>query len=213
MKKILLIDDHPVMRFGLSQLIAAEDDMEVVAEAGTAAEAIGHIEGLEVDLAVVDISLPDKNGLELVKDIRAMEEETLTIVVSMHDEVVYAERALRAGAKGYIMKEEAAERLISAIRTVLDGGVFVSEAMSMRIVEAFSGKSSAKAGTPVEKLTDRELQVFELIGKGLGSKQIGDQLHISPRTVDAHRSHIKEKLGLRDANDLILHAVQWAGEH
>lgn len=208
-KKIILVDDHPVMRLGLEQLIIAEKDLEVIAQAGSADEALVAIEKKMPDLAIVDVTLPDKNGLELVKDLRSMYEDVAILMVSMHDENLYAERALRAGARGYIMKEAAAESLIEAIRAVLGGGVFVSKAMSKRIVEIFSGKSPSIAASPLEKLTDRELEVFELIGNGLGSKEIAGKLHVSPRTIDAHRAHIKEKLHLRDAHDLIRHAVKW----
>ena len=208
-KRILLVDDHPVMRFGLAQLVNLEDDLTIIGEAGTAAEAMKILESSEPDLAVVDLTLPDKSGIELIKDAKAVRPALAILVVSMHDENLYAERALRAGAKGYIMKEEAAEKLIEAIQTVLAGGVFVSPNMSQRIVEMFSGGGSSKAATPLEKLSDRELEVFEHIGRGLGSKEVAEKLNVSPRTVDAHRAHIKEKLGIRDSRELIRRAVQW----
>ncbi|MCB1100086.1 MAG: response regulator transcription factor [Verrucomicrobiae bacterium] len=210
-KQILLVDDHPVMRFGLAQLIRFENDMAVVAEAGTAREAVQIVVDQHPDLVVVDISLPDKSGIELIKDLRALNSDVKMLVVSMHDEEVYTERALRAGARGYVMKEEAADKLIEAIRVVLSGGVFVSEKMSRRIVELFSGLGTAAAADdPMERLTDRELEVFELLGAGLGSKEIADRIQCSPRTVDAHRAHIREKLCLRDSKELMLHAVRWA---
>jgi DNA-binding NarL/FixJ family response regulator len=146
----------------------------------------------------------------LIKDLRALDCNMKMLVVSMHDEEVYTERALRAGARGYVMKEEAAEKLIEAIRVVLSGGVFVSEKMSRRIVELFSGLGTAAAADdPMERLTDRELEVFELLGTGLGSKEIAARIQCSPRTVDAHRAHIREKLCLRDSKELMLHAVRW----
>ena len=198
------------MRFGLAQLIRFESDMTVVAEAGTAREAVQIVAERHPDLVVVDISLPDKSGIELIKDLRALDCNMKMLVVSMHDEEVYTERALRAGARGYVMKEEAAEKLIEAIRVVLSGGVFVSEKMSRRIVELFSGLGTAAAADdPMERLTDRELEVFELLGTGLGSKEIAARIQCSPRTVDAHRAHIREKLCLRDSKELMLHAVRW----
>lgn len=208
-KRILLVDDHPVMRFGLAQLVGLEKDMEVVGEAGTAREAVAGVIRCHPDLVVVDISLPDKNGIELIKDLRALDERVQLLVVSMHDEDVYAERVLRAGARGYIMKEEAAERLVEAIRAVLAGSVFVSEKMSRRIVELFSGRGGGDALDPIERLTDRELEVFELLGIGLGSKEIATRIQCSPRTVDAHRAHIRRKLGFRDSKELMLNAVRW----
>ncbi len=207
-KRILIVDDHPVMRFGLGQLIKGQVDLEICGEAGTALEAMEFLEQDVPDLVLIDLSLPDKNGLELLKDVRARFGEVDLLVVSMHDESLYAERVLRGGAKGYVMKEEAGDRLIEAIRTVLEGKVFVSPRMSAKIVEMFSGGSRASL-SPLERLTDRELEVFELIGQGKGSREIGEVLHVSPRTVDAHRAHIKEKMGYEDGNSLIRQAVRW----
>lgn len=207
-KRILIIDDHPVMRFGLVQLIKAQPDLEICGEAGTAAEAMEFFERDVPDLALLDLSLPDKNGLELLKDIRARFENVEVLVVSMHDEALYAERVLRSGAKGYVMKEEAGERLVEAIDCVLGGKVFVSPRMSARIIEMFSGGTKASL-SPLERLTDRELEVFELVGQGKGSRDIAELLHVSPRTVDAHRAHIKEKMGYEDGNTLIREAVRW----
>lgn len=212
-KQILLVDDHPVMRFGLAQLIRFEKDMTVSGEAGTAREAMQIVSEKHPNLVVVDISLPDKNGIELIKDLRALDANIKILVVSMHDEEIYTERALRAGARGYIMKEEAAEKLVEAVRVVISGGVFVSEKMSRRIVELFSGLGSSAAEDPIERLTDRELEVFELFGNGLGSKEIAERIQCSPRTVDAHRAHIREKLCLRDSKELMLHAVRWVETH
>ncbi|MGK0185341.1 MAG: DNA-binding NarL/FixJ family response regulator [Verrucomicrobiales bacterium] len=212
-KNILLVDDHPVMRFGLARLISFEKDMQVMGEAGTARDAMRAFTEKRPDLVVVDISLPDKNGIELIKDLHALDGNVKILVVSMHDEEVYTERALRAGARGYVMKEEAAEKLVEAVRVVISGGVFVSEKMSRRIVELFSGLGSAAAEDPIGRLTDRELEVFELFGTGLGSKEIAERIQCSPRTVDAHRAHIREKLCLRDSKELMLHAVRWVETH
>lgn len=208
MSRIFLVDDHPVMRFGLAALIGAEDDLEICGEAGSAAEALEAFAKDQPDLAIVDITLPDKNGLELIKDLRALHEKLRVLVVSMHDENLYAERVLRAGARGYVMKEEAPGELIGAIRQVLKGGVFVSDRISARIVQQFAS-GGAGGGLAIDRLTDRELEVFRLIGEGSGSREIAGQLNISVRTVDAHRAHIKEKLDLKDGTELVHRAVRW----
>ncbi len=209
MKEILIVDDHPVMRYGLKALIDAQSDLNVCGEAGTAAEALDAIGTLKPDLVLVDLALPDKSGLELIKDVNAMHEGVALLVVSMHDESLYAERVLRAGSRGYIMKEEASEKLIEAIRSVLDGRIFVSPKMSARIVEMFSGQGSTASLSPLERLTDRELEVFRLIGEGRGSREIAQMIHVSVRTVDAHRAHIKEKMGYKDGPTLVAQAVRW----
>jgi DNA-binding NarL/FixJ family response regulator len=209
MKTVLIVDDHPVMRYGLTQLIESEGDLEVCGEAGTATEAFGAVGSLKPDLVLIDLTLPDKSGLELIKEIKAHHEETDVLVVSMHDETLYAERALRAGARGYIMKEAAAENLIDAIRRVIEGRIYVSEKMAAHLLELISGQAGKAATSPLERLTDREFEVFQLIGAGRGSRNIADQLHVSVRTIDAHRAHIKEKLGLADGNALMRYAVRW----
>ena len=209
MKRILIVDDHPVMRYGLKQLIEFQPDFMVCGEAGTAAEALGCIASLKPDLMLIDLSLPDKNGLELIKDINAMYGGMLMLAVSMHDETLYAERVLRAGGRGYIMKEEAAEKLIEAIRTVLNDRIFVSAKISARIVEMFSGRGGSVSLSPLERLTDREIEVFRLIGQGKGSREIADMINVSVRTVDAHRAHIKEKMRYKDGLTLVAQAVRW----
>jgi DNA-binding NarL/FixJ family response regulator len=209
MKTVLIVDDHPVMRYGLAQLIESEDDLQVCGEAGTAAEAFGAVGSLKPDLVLIDLTLPDKSGLELIKEIKAHHEGTDVLVVSMHDETLYAERALRAGARGYIMKEAAAENLIDAIRRVIEGNIYVSEKMAAHLLELVSGQPGKVVLSPLERLTDREFEVFQLIGAGRGSRDIAEQLHVSVRTIDAHRAHIKEKLGMGDGNALIRYAVRW----
>ena len=206
--RILVVDDHPIMRFGITQLIRAEADLDIIAEAGTAAEALQILEENSVDLALVDLSLPDRNGLELIKDIRAMYPDVHCLVVSMHDESLYAERVLRSGGRGYLRKVEAAKNLVSAIRQVLAGGIFVSAEISARIMESLAGGGSPGT-SPVDCLSDRELEVFRLLGEGNGSRDVAGKLGISVRTVDAHRAHIKEKLGLKDATELVHQAVRW----
>ncbi|MFC5457632.1 response regulator [Prosthecobacter fluviatilis] len=207
-KRIVLIDDHPIMRHGLAQLIRAEDGLDVIGEAGSAREGLDVVAKLRPDLAVVDLTLPDKNGLELVKDIRALHPSTQCIVLSMHDETLYGERSLRAGARGYVMKEEAADHLVAAIHKIISGGLYVSEALNARMLEQVTGATRSKA-TGMDALTDRELEILALIGKGVATKIIASQLSISARTVEAHRAHIKEKLGMSDGAALVRYAVQW----
>jgi DNA-binding NarL/FixJ family response regulator len=209
MKRLLLIDDHPIMRHGLAQLIGAESDLKVSGQAGTAAEGLEMLAEKKPDLVLTDLTLPDKHGLELIKDAMVLHPGTLILVLSMHDESLYAERALRAGARGYLMKETAADNLIKAIRRVLDGGIYLSEKMSSLMLEMLSGQRKQSPLSAMERLTDRELEVMQLIGSGKGTRQIADQLHVSVRTIDAHRAHIKEKLQLPDGNALVRYAVRW----
>ena len=208
-KRILIVDDHPMMRNGLAQLIGNEPDLKVVAEADTAGQAIDIVAKQTFDLALLDISLPDKNGLELIKDLRSLRPEIPILVVSMHDEMIYAERVLRAGGRGYIMKQAGGEKFLAAIRQVLAGQIYVSEHMSARILEIFSGRRSENASSPVQKLSDREFEVFQLIGQGIGTRAIAEQLHLSVKTVEVHRANIKEKLGIKTATDLVRYAVRW----
>ena len=207
-KRIVLIDDHPIMRHGLAQLVRAEEGLDVCGDAGSAREGLEVVGKLKPDLAIIDLTLPDKNGLELVKDIRAAHPATQCLVLSMHDESLYGERSLRAGARGYVMKEEAAAHLINAIHKVLSGGLYVSETLNARMLEQVTGASRSKA-TGMDSLTDRELEILTLVGKGVATKNIATQLSISARTVEAHRAHIKDKLGITDGAALVRYAVQW----
>lgn len=207
--RILLIDDHPIMRHGLAQLIRMEPELEVCGEAGSAAAGLAELEKLKPDLVIVDLTLPDKHGLELLKDIQAMRPGQRCIVLSMHDESLYAERALRAGARGYVMKETAAENLITAIQRVLGGSIYISETMASRMLEQVSGQRGKTGSTGVSQLSDRELEVLEMIGLGTPTKLIAEKLSISSRTVEAHRAHIKEKLAITDGAALVRYAVQW----
>lgn len=208
-KRVLLVDDHPFMRAGLAQLIERQTDLQICAEAGNPTEALAAIAKTKPDLILTDLTMPGRSGLEFVKDVIALETGVAVLVVSMHDEVVYAERALRAGARGYIMKEAGGEALLAAIRQVLGGEVYVSPRMSARILEGLSTRKPRGSSSPIEKLTDREFEVFQLIGQGKSTRDIAGQLHLSSKTVDVHRSHIKEKLELKDATALIRHAVRW----
>ena len=208
-RRVLLVDDHPFMRAGLAQLIERQPDLAVCGEAGNPAEALQAIAKTKPDLILTDLTMPGRSGLEFVKDLIATERGLAVLVISMHDEVVYAERALRAGARGYIMKEAGGEALLVAMRQVLRGEVYVSPRMSARILEGLSARKPRGSTSPIEKLTDREFEVFQLIGQGKSTRDIAEQLHLSSKTVDVHRSHIKEKLELKDATALIRHAVRW----
>jgi len=208
--RILIVDDHPMMREGLAALLGSQPDVEVCGEAETAGEALGMIGSRRPHIVIVDITLPGKSGIELIKDITAMYPKVATLAVSMHDEAVYAERVLRAGARGYIMKKEGGKRILEAIRKVRAGEVAVSEKMSAQILRIFSGRHAGEAESPVRQLTDREFEVFELIGRGLGTTQMAAELHISVKTVEVHRAHIKEKLQIKTGTELIAYAARWA---
>jgi DNA-binding NarL/FixJ family response regulator len=207
-KRIFIVDDHPVFREGLLGLVKREPSLSICGEADNAPEALDAIKRLTPELVLADISLPGKSGLELIKDILAVCPDTAVLVISMHDETLYAERVLRAGGRGYIMKQEGPERILQAIRHVLDGQLYLSGKMSIRILDAFSGRR-AKTSSPIARLTDRELEIVQLIGVGKDSHTIARQLHLSVKTVDAHRGHIKEKLNLSSGTELICYAARW----
>ncbi len=211
-RRILLVDDHPVMREGLAQLINHEPDLVVCGQHEDAAKAFAAIPDLLPDLAVVDLSLQGSSGLELVKNSRATHPKLRILVLSMHDETLYAERVLRAGAAGYIMKQEASDKVLGAIRQVLAGGVYLSERMGSKLMSQLVGGKTAEIGSSLERLSDRELEVFGLIGQGKGTRQIAEQLHLSVKTIESHRAHIKEKLNLKDANELVHTAIRIRGE-
>lgn len=208
-KKILIVDDHPMMRDGLVALIAAQPDLVVCAQAADAREAMQSVEANWPDLVLMDISLPGKSGLEAIKDIQALAPGLAVLVISMHDESLYAERVLRAGARGYVMKQEGGKRIMEGIRAVLENKVFVSEKMSARIMDAFTGRRAGDTGGSVESLSDREFEVFQLIGRGRSTKEIAAQLHLSVKTVEVHRVNIKAKLKLATSPELIHYAVRW----
>ncbi|HEY1174071.1 MAG TPA: response regulator transcription factor [Verrucomicrobiae bacterium] len=206
-KKILIVDDHPIMRQGLALLVRTDETLEVCGEAESASKAVEAAMRLKPDLVIADISLPGRNGLELIKDLHALQPGLPVLVVSMHDESIYAERVLRAGGRGYVMKGEGSQKLMTAIQQVLSGGIFVSQNISAQILELFSGRRSS--ASPVEKLSDREFEVFQLIGQGRSTREIAAELHISIKTVEVHRVNIKEKLDLKTASELIHYAVRW----
>lgn len=207
--RILVVDDHPIVRQGLVQLVAGEPDLSVCGEATDAEEALSLVRELQPDLAVVDISLEGTSGLELLKRLKTHHPGLPVLVVSMHDESLYAERALRAGARGYIMKHEAITTLQSAIRRVASGGIFLSDRMTERLVEKAAGRHVGGGSSGVESLSDRELEVFELIGRGLRTSEIAQQLCLSVKTIETYRAKIKEKLHLKSGAELVQHAVSW----
>jgi len=208
-KRILIVDDHPVVREGLTQQINRERDLVVCAEASTASQALGLLERERPDLVLADINLPGRSGLELIRDIHARWPQLPVLVLSIHDESVFAERVLRAGGQGYVSKQSGAERLAAAIRQVLNGQIFVSDTVSTRLLGGLSGKSSARVASPMERLTDRELEVFTLIGRARETKEIARRLGMSCKTVEAHRGAIKRKLKLKTGPELTRHAVLW----
>jgi DNA-binding NarL/FixJ family response regulator len=208
-RRILLVDDHPIVREGLTEMINHEDDLTVCGTAEEMNQALDQIEKLKPDLVVLDISLKGSNGIEVLKNIKVRYPKLLVLVLSMHDETLYALRALRAGAAGYIMKQEPAERVVSAIRQVLTGEISLSENMEKKMMKQLVGGRAARTGSPLEDLSDRELEVFRLIGKGYSTRQIAEELHLSIKTIESHRAHIKEKLNLKNAMELVQHAIQW----
>jgi DNA-binding NarL/FixJ family response regulator len=208
-KRIVIVDDHPLFRKGLEQLIHSDGAFAVCGEASTAAEAMDAIRKLGPDLAIVDLSLPGANGIELIKNIRAELPMLPILVLSMHDESLYAVRALRAGAQGYVMKHEAMANVIQAIQEVLSGRPYLSPAMAAQVITKFAHGHVEGEPDPTERLSDRELEILELIGKGAEVRQIAKLLHLSPKTVETHRAHIKEKLQLKNSREVARFALQW----
>lgn len=210
--KVFLVDDHPLVRRGLSELLSGEVGLEVCGEAKTSDEALERIDPEACDLAIVDLSLNGPNGLELIKRLQSRAPDLPILVYSMHDETIYAERALRAGARGYVQKQEPADCVVTAVRWVLDGHVYLSAPMTDRLLGDPGHRRNGQREHPVSRLTDRELEVFELLGRAHGTRQIAEQLHLSPKTVESHRENIKRKLGLGNHNELMRRAVQWVLE-
>jgi len=208
-RTVLIVDDHPIVRQGLALLINREPDLAVCGDAEEASSALRGIEELKPDLIVVDISLNGPDGLDLLKTIRSRDPNLPVLILSMLDESVYAERALRAGANGYIMKQEATERVLVAIRRILGGEIYVSDRMADRMLHRFVGGGPVAQRSPIADLTDRELEVFRLIGDGHGTRQIAEELHISVKTVESYQAHIKEKLSLKNSRELVQRAIQW----
>lgn len=209
-RQVFIVDDHPITRRGLTQLINAEPDLKVCGESDNAITGLEDIKRIKPDIVLVDITLPRRSGLMLVKDIRLWVPSTYVLALSMHDESLYAERVLRAGGHGYIMKNEGGDKLLQAMRRVLDGVTYVSEGISRKIVDTFAGRRKDSGNSTVGHLTEREFEVFQLLGQGLPTAEIGKRLHLSPKTVDSHRLHIKEKLQLHSLPELMRYAVRWA---
>jgi DNA-binding NarL/FixJ family response regulator len=207
--RVLIVDDHPMTRAGLTHMINHQPDMMVSGEAESAAQALAALEASEPDLMLVDITLPGKSGLELIKDVKAMHPGLPVLVISMHDESLYADRVLRAGARGYITKHEGGEKLMRAIRCVLSGKIYVSESLSAHILEIFSSGQTTPQRPAIDNLSDREFEVFELIGEGLSARQIAGRLNLSAKTIDAHRANIKGKLKIQTSAELISFAARW----
>jgi len=207
----VIVDDHPLFRKGLEQLIHSDSAFAVCGEVNNASEAMDVIRKLNPDLAIVDLSLPGANGIELIKNIRAEFPKLPILLLSMHDESLYALRALRAGAEGYVMKHEAMANVIQAIHEVFNGRPYLSPAMAAQVITKFAHRGSQSEADAVERLSDRELEILELIGKGNEVRQIAKLLHLSPKTVETHRAHIKEKLNLQNARQVTRFAVQWVG--
>jgi DNA-binding NarL/FixJ family response regulator len=204
--RIFLVDDHPIVRQGLALFIDREPDLMVCGEADGATSALQAIRDAMPDFIVLDISLNGPDGLELLKVFRAEYPNLPVLILSMHDELAYAERALRAGANGYIMKQEATEKVLTAIRQILRGDVYLSDRLTKRMLQQFV-HGSVSPRDPLAKLSDRELEVYRLIGAGHGTRQIADELHVSTKTVESYQAHIKEKLSLRNARELLQHAI------
>jgi DNA-binding NarL/FixJ family response regulator len=209
-KKVFVVDDHPIVRQGLTLMINREADLVVCGEAEDAITAMQAIAAANPDILIVDISLNGPDGLDLLKDVRTRYSELPVLILSMHDESVYAERALRAGAQGYIMKQEATEKVLVAVRRILSHEIYISERIANRMLQCYIGSRGTGRPASIADLTDRELEVFRLIGEGHSTRRIAEELHISVKTVESYQAHIKEKLSLRSARELVQHAIQWS---
>jgi len=207
--RVLVVDDHPLIRHGMRALISQQPDLEIVGEADSAPRALELVEKLAPNLAIIDLTLRSTNGIELTKAVRARSPELRVLIVSMHDENLYAERALRAGAMGYLMKHEASEKIIAALQRILQGEVYLSDRIKERMLHRLVNRKSDEAASPVDTLSDREMQVFQLIGNGYGTRAIAEQLNLSVKTIDSYREHLKLKLNLESGADLAHFAIQW----
>jgi DNA-binding NarL/FixJ family response regulator len=208
-KRILVVDDHPIVRQGLALMLNRETDFVVCGEAEDATGAMLVMASARPDVLIVDISLNGPDGLDLLKNIRTTHPALPVLILSMHDESIYAERALRAGANGYIMKQEATEKVLVAIRRILNGEIYVSERIASKMLKHYITGASGLKNSSISDLSDRELEVFRLIGEGHGTRQIAAELHLSIKTVESYQAHIKDKLSLRSARELMQHAIQW----
>lgn len=209
-RRVFVVDDHPIVREGIALMINREPDLIVSGEAEEAHGALKQIAATRPDVIIVDISLNGPDGLEVIKTIRTTDPSLPLLVLSMHEEMVYAERALRAGANGYIMKQEATEKVLVALRRILNREIYVSERVANKLLRQYINGTEAARRSPVSDLSDRELEVFRLIGEGHSTRQIAEELHLSVKTVESYQAHIKEKLSLRSGRELVQHAIQWA---
>ena len=209
-KKVFVVDDHPIVRQGLAQMINREADLMVCGEAEDASTVLQAIVSVKPDILIVDISLNGPDGLELLKNIRTRYPSLPVLILSMHDESIYAERALRAGANGYIMKHEAAEKVLGAVRQILNRETYVSDRVASKILQRYISGSDSPKSSPLSDLSDRELEVFRLIGMGHSTRMIAEELHLSVKTVESYQAHIKDKLSLKNGRELVQHAIQWA---
>ncbi len=207
--RILVVDDHPLVRQGIAQFINQEKDMTVCGEASDGHEAFSAIEKLNPDLVIVDIEMKGLGGMELVRNMKTHYPKVPVLMLSMHDESLFAERALRAGARGYLMKEEDPETVVHAIRSVLSGDVYVSDKAASKILKLISDSRSQEQGTSVDRLSDRELEVFRMIGKGYRTRHIAEELNLSAKTVESYKARLKQKLMLKDAAELARYAASW----
>ena len=210
--RIYIVDDHPLVRHGLCQIVANEADMEICGEADDSPAAIRGVGEANPDAIIVDISLKGANGLELIKNLKAIHEDIPILVFSMHDETIYAQRALRAGAKAYVMKKESPSKVVDAIRKIIQGEIYVSPSVADQVLHQIVNGPGNVSTSPVDRLTDRELEVVQLIGRGLSSREVAESLHLSVKTIESHRAHVKEKLGLRNATELVQFSVQWVDQ-
>jgi DNA-binding NarL/FixJ family response regulator len=208
--RVLVVDDHPIVRQGLALLINQEPDLLVCGEAEEAVGAMKVLAACRPDILIVDVSLNGPDGLDLLKNLRSSHPTLPVLILSMHDELMYAERALRAGANGYIMKQEATEKVLVALRRILAGEIYVSDRIANQLVKHYITGSGTVRHSSIADLSDRELEVFRLIGEGHGTRQIAEELHLSVKTVESYQAHIKEKLSLRSARELMQHAIQWS---
>jgi DNA-binding NarL/FixJ family response regulator len=207
--RVVIVDDHPITRHGLTALVNAQRNLQVCGEADSAASAIDVVARIDPDLAIVDVSLPTTNGIDLTKTLKALHPNLPILVVSMHDEALFAERALRAGAMGYVMKQEAADRISSAVQNLLRGELYLSERMQEQIVRRARNKKQNGVAYSIDTLSEREMEVFKLLGNGFSTRQVAEKLNLSTKTIDSHREHLKMKLGLTSGTELVRHAVQW----
>ena len=208
-KRIFIVDDHPIVRERVAELIGQELDLQVCGEAEDAVQAVKAIGSAAPDIAIVDITLKDTYGIELIKQLKDLHPKLPILVLSMHDESVYGERALRAGAKGYLTKQEASKKIIDAIRRILRGEIYVSDKLAGALVRKVAGGNAEGGGNVVDVLTDRELEVFQLLGQGLTVREVAERLFVSAKTVEAHREHIKQKLNFKSSSELLRFAIQY----